>query len=95
MSRKMLNISIFEVFCLKIYDFNGKKNISDERIREARVKMQLTQSDLAARLQIAGVTLERDSISRIEKGTRFVTDYKIVVLSEILNVSASWLLGIQ
>lgn len=24
---------------MKIYDFNGKKNISGERIREARIKM--------------------------------------------------------
>lgn len=36
---------------LKIYDFGGKKNISGERIREARQRQRLSQSDLAARLQ--------------------------------------------
>lgn len=80
---------------MKIYDFNGKKNISGERIHEARCKMRLTQSDLAARLQIAGIIIERDSISRIEIGTRFVADYELRALSEILKVSVNWLLGIE
>lgn len=31
---------------MKIYDFNGKKNISGERIREARIKMHLSQKAL-------------------------------------------------
>ena len=79
---------------MKIYDFQGKKNISGERIREARVKLRISQSELAARLQVKGVNIERDSLSRIETGARFVTDYEIVVLSEILNVNALWLLGI-
>lgn len=31
---------------MKIYDYNGKKNICGERIREARLKQRLSQSDL-------------------------------------------------
>lgn len=38
-----------------------------------------------------GVTMERDSVSRIEIGTRFVTDYELVVLSNVLGVSLEWL----
>lgn len=51
---------------MRIYDFEGKKNISGERIREARLKLRLSQSDLAARVQVEGVTMERDSIIGIE-----------------------------
>ena len=80
---------------MKIYDFGGKKNISGERVRQARLKNHLTQFDLAARLQLEGVMLERDSVSRIEIGTRFVTDYELLVIARILNVSVLWLLGIQ
>ena len=80
---------------MKIYDFNGKKNICGKRIKEARKAMKLSQEDLAARLQLAGVTIERDSVSRIELGTRFIADYEILVLSEILKVSPSYLLGIE
>ena len=80
---------------MKIYDFDGRKNISGDRIREARVKLRLSQTDLAARVQPEGVTIERDSISRIEIGTRFIPDYEIPAFARALNVSALWLLGIE
>ena len=80
---------------MKLYDFGGRKNISGERVRQARLKNHLTQFDLAARLQLEGVMLERDSVSRIVIGTRVVTDYELLVIARILNVSVLWLLGIQ
>lgn len=78
---------------MKIYDYNGKKNICGDRIREARFKRRLTQADLAAQMQINGVIIERDSISRIEIGTRFVTDYELKVFSKVLKVETAWLLA--
>ena len=80
---------------MKIYDYNGKKTICGERIREARLKLRLSQSDLAARVQVEGVIMERDSISRVEIGTRFVPDYEIPVFAKVLGVSVLWLLGIE
>ena len=80
---------------MKIYDYNGKKNISGDRIHEARCRRRLTQSDLAAQIQVRGVLLERDSISRIEIGTRFVADYELMLFAQILNVSPLWLLGLE
>ena len=80
---------------MKIYDYNGRKNICGDRIHEARCKLRLTQSDLAAQLQVNGIIIERDSISRIEIGTRFVADYELRELSKILKVSVNWLLGIE
>ena len=80
---------------MKIYSFNGKKNICGDRVHEARCRHRLTQSDLAARLQVAGIIVERDSISRIEIGTRFVADYELCELSKTLNVSVNWLLGLE
>lgn len=78
---------------MKIYDYEGRKNICGDRVREARQKMRLTQTDLAARLQVRGVIIERDSISRIEIGTRFVADYELLALSKCLCVTTGWLLG--
>ncbi len=80
---------------MKIYDFNGKKNISGQRIREARIKLHWSQKALAVRLKLEGVELERDSISRIEIGTRFVADYEIKMLAKVLNTSVTWPLGIE
>ena len=78
---------------MKIYDYNGKKNICGDRVHEARCKLRLTQSELAAQLQVNGIIIERDSISRIEIGTRFVADYELRELAKILKVSVSWLLS--
>lgn len=93
MSRKMLNFSIFRGVKMKIYDYNGKKNLCGDKVRQARQKQRISQSDLAARLQVAGVIIERDSISRIEAGTRFVADYELKVIAEVLKVDIMWLLS--
>ena len=80
---------------MKIYDFEGKKNICGARVLEARRRRKLSQAELAARLQVEGVNIERDSVSRIEIGTRFVADYELLVLSKILGVSPAYLLGLE
>ena len=78
---------------MKIYDFNGRKNICGERVKSARKKLNLSQENLAAKLQLEGVIIERDSVSRIELGTRFIADYELLALCKILNVSPEYLLG--
>ena len=78
---------------MKIYDYNGKKNICGNRIRAARKAMGLSQQELAAKLQVEGIN--RDSISRIEIGTRFVADFELATLCKILSVSSDELLGIK
>ncbi len=80
---------------MKIYDYNGKKNVCGGRVREARKKLGLTQSDLAAKLQIEGILIERDSISRVEMGTRFVADYELAVISRVLKVDVDYLLCLK
>lgn len=80
---------------MKIHDWNGRKNICGDRIHEARQRQRLTQSDLAAQLQLAGILIERDSISRIEIGTRFVADYELLMIAKCLRVSPAWLLGLE
>ena len=50
---------------MKAFNYNGQRNVSGERIRQERTRQRCTQSDLAARVQVSGVILERDCISRI------------------------------
>ena len=80
---------------MKIYDYHGKKNVCGDRVHEARRRLRMTQSELAAQLQVAGIILERDSVSRMENGTRFVADYELRELAKILKVSVTWLLGME
>lgn len=78
---------------MKIYDFDGKKNLSGDRVHQARTAMRLTQSDLAARMQVKGVIIEREAISKIETGDRFVADYELWAFAQVLDVDVNWLLG--
>ena len=80
---------------MKIYDYNGRKNLCGKRIHEARVLKRMSQETLAAKLQLNGIIIERDSISRIEIGTRFVPDYELPVFARVLDVSIEWLLEID
>jgi len=80
---------------MKIYDYDGKKNICGERLRQARVIKRWRQEDLAARMQLEGVNIERDSISRIEIGARFVADFELLVFAKVLGVSVEWLLSAE
>ena len=61
---------------MKIYTYEGKANISGDRIHQARTAQRLSQDALAAKLQVAGLGIGREAISRIETGLRFVTDYE-------------------
>lgn len=82
-----------EAVLLKIYDYEGQKNISGDRIHQSRTAQRISQQDLAARMQVKGVIIEREAISKIETGDRFVADYELMVFAEVLGVSMDWLTG--
>lgn len=71
------------------------RNIIGNRVRLARKKAKplITQADLAARLQIKGLRVDRVTISKIETGYREVSDIEAAAISEALGVSISWLFG--
>ena len=72
----------------------GKQcNICGQRVREAREKLQLSQDQLAARLQTEGLGVNQNSISRIETGKRLVADFELVALSKVLSVDIEWLVN--
>ena len=66
---------------MKIYDYSGRANISGDRIHQARTAQRLSQDALAAKMQVCGVGLGREAISRIETGDRFVTDYELAIFA--------------
>ena len=71
------------------------RNIIGERVRLARKRASppITQTDLAARVQIQGLRIERVTISKIETGYREVTDVEAAAIAKALGVSISWLFG--
>ena len=80
---------------MKIYQFKGKCNISGSAIRRERERQQLSQEQLAARMQVEGIQLNQKAISRIETGGRVVADYELVYLARALEVGVLELLGLE
>lgn len=78
---------------MKLYDYHGRCNCSGERIREQRKALHLSQEQLAAKLQLAGLDTTQHTISRIETGLRVVADFEIPFFADALGVSPLWLLG--
>lgn len=76
---------------MKIYNYDGKANVSGDRIHQARTAQRISQDALAAKMQVAGVGIGREAISRIETGDRFVTDYELVIFARVLGVTIEWL----
>ena len=71
---------------------DGKNNICGEIVAQKRKAMGISQRQLAERLQIAGLDLDKNAIQRIEAGKRFVTDIELVFLAKVLNLSCEELL---
>jgi len=51
----------------------------------------MTQADLAAKLNIRGIAVDRASITRIENGNRYLRDFEVRTIASVLRVSVSWL----
>ena len=69
------------------------RNIIGSRVKQARLTHQpkMTQQQLATRLQLLGMSIDRAGISKIENGIRTVTDIEIVALAKSLQVTPGWL----
>jgi transcriptional regulator with XRE-family HTH domain len=71
------------------------KNIVGKRVAEARKSRspRLTQDDLSGKLARVGIQLDRAAVAKIENGHRYVLDYELRALAEVLGADVSWLLG--
>lgn len=70
----------------------GTRNLCGVRVEQARKSKGLKQKDLLAQLQVNGIDMNASGLSKLEGQIRHVTDYELVALADILNVSVDWLL---
>ena len=67
----------------------GKNNLCGEniaRLRKAR-KPKTSQRALADELQLLGIEIDKNAISRIEAGERFVTDIELRAFADFFNIN--------
>lgn len=64
---------------------DGSNNLCGTRIARFRIEMKISQRELADRLQLVGLDMDKNAVQRIEAGKRFVTDIELVGLSKVLK----------
>ncbi|MBQ7309089.1 MAG: helix-turn-helix transcriptional regulator [Clostridia bacterium] len=72
---------------------DGRNNLCGANIAKFRTEMKLSQRELADRMQLVGLDMDKNAIQRMEAGKRFVTDIEIVGLSLVLERSLDELLS--
>ena len=71
---------------------NGANNLCGTRVAQFRIAMKISQRELADRLQLVGLDMDKNAVQRIEAGKRFVTDIELVGIARILNKTLDELL---
>lgn len=71
----------------------GTRNMVGARVELARKNQGMKQRELLAKLQVTGVDMNASGLSKLEGQIRYVTDFELAALANILNVSVDWLLG--
>ena len=75
-----------EHFMARIID-GEKKNLIGNNLKKIRKAKKISQQELSNKLELLGVYVCRGSVSRIEDGSRTVTDIELLAIAKILGVS--------
>lgn len=66
---------------------DGLNNICGKNIAFYRNKMKISQRELADKLQLVGLDIDKNAIQRIECGKRFITDIEIKAFTKVFNIT--------
>ena len=65
---------------------DGLNNICGKNISNLRLRLKISQRELADKMQLVGIDIDKNAIQRIECGKRFVTDIEIIAFSRVFDV---------
>ncbi len=60
---------------------DGLNNLCGKNIAHFRTELCLSQRELADKMQLVGIDIDKNAIQRIECGKRFVTDIELVAFA--------------
>ncbi len=63
----------------------GLNNICGKNISKFRTELKISQRELADRMQLVGIDIDKNAVQRIECGKRFVTDIEIVAFAKVFD----------
>lgn len=70
----------------------GEMNVIGENITKIRLKKDMKQKDLLAKLQSEGMEITGSCLSKIEGQTKMVTDKDLLIIAKALGVEPEDLL---
>lgn len=70
----------------------GEKNLVGKQLKMLRKVAGISQRDLAHRMQLNGMDIDKNVITRIETNKRYVTDLEIRAFARIFDVSYQYLI---
>ncbi len=71
---------------------DGLNNICGKNITQYRLLLKISQRELADRMQLVGIDIDKNAIQRIECGKRFVTDIEIIAFAKVFEITYDELL---
>lgn len=69
-----------------------EKNLIGKKLKFLRKQNRLSQQKLAVKLQLAGMDIGKNTITRIETNQRSVTDMELKALAEVFQVTYEYFL---
>lgn len=73
----------------------GERNIVGAKVEARRKAINMKQKDLLTQLQIKGIDLNASGLSKLEGQLRYVADFELKALSEVLGITVNELLDID
>lgn len=71
---------------------DGRNNVCGANIARFRMQLGISQRELADRMQLVGIDIDKNAIQRIECGKRFVTDIEILAFAKVFGITLDALL---
>jgi transcriptional regulator with XRE-family HTH domain len=71
---------------------DGLNNICGKNIAKLRITLKISQRELADKMQLVGIDIDKNAIQRIECGKRFVTDIELIAFAKVFNITFNDLL---
>ena len=73
----------------------GSCNMVGKNIERLRKKKGIKQKDFVAKMQAMGCDINPTSYSKLEGQLRYVTDFELKALSEVLGMTVNELLDVE
>lgn len=71
---------------MKSNKYKEKLNFLGSVIANKRKEMNMSQNVLASKMQLKGVNIGKNDISKLEAHNRTIKDYELLALKDILNI---------